>query len=86
MYVSICKKGYISQVLTATDQAFRGQHEDFSRGGYTDYDGYIRRIFDNTNNYLRDTFSDSAATPHIVVTTNSQGDWGRRDNPDAGGF
>jgi hypothetical protein len=31
---------------------------------------------------LADTFSDSAATPHIVVTTNSQGEWGRWDNPD----
>jgi hypothetical protein len=72
----------VIDVFPATDEAFREQHEDFSRGGYTGHKGYVRRIFDNTNEYLKETFSDADANPHIVITTNETGDWGRWFNPD----
>jgi len=45
------------------------------RGGY-DYDGYVWRIFDNTNKFV-DTVSDEPQTPHLFIPTNEQGQWGR---------
>jgi len=78
----------VIDVFPATDEEFRYQHDDFSmkENGktYTDYDGYVNRIIDNTNDALEDEFSDKDPTPHLVITTNEDGDWGEWDNPDAG--
>lgn len=78
----------VIHVFPATDEEFRNQHENFSMRDngkeYEDYDGYIRRIIDNTNNALEYQFRDEKPTPYLVTTTNENGKWGRWDNPDAG--
>jgi hypothetical protein len=48
------------------------------------YKGYVNRIIDNTNDALEDEFSDKDPTPHLIITTNEDGEWGKWDNPDPG--
>jgi len=83
MFVQSVSQSLIKHVFPATDEEFRNQHDGFERGGYEDYDGYVRRVIDETNEYLMDTFSDEPETPHLVITTNENGEWGRWDNPDS---
>jgi hypothetical protein len=66
----------VIDVFPATDKSFRDQHDD--------YKGYVHRIIDNTNDALEDEFSDKDPTPHLIITTDENGEWGRWDNPDAG--
>ena len=74
----------VVHVFPATDESFRDQHDDFSRDGYSGYKGYVNRIIDNTNDALEDEFSDKDPTPHLVITTNEDGEWGEWLNQPAG--
>ncbi|MDZ7688608.1 MAG: lamin tail domain-containing protein [Halobacteriales archaeon] len=65
----------VIHVFPATDQAFRNQHGD-------DYKDYVRQIIYDTNDALEEEFSDERPTPHLVITTLDQSEWGEWDNPD----
>ncbi|MDZ7688613.1 MAG: hypothetical protein U5J64_07825 [Halobacteriales archaeon] len=64
----------VIHVFPATDQAFRNQHGD-------DYKDYVRQIIYDTNDALEEEFENERPTPHLVITTLDQGEWGEWDNP-----
>jgi len=62
----------VIDVFPATDKEFRDQHANPK--------DYVRQRIENANEALRDEFKNEYPTPHLVITTDDQGDWGEWTN------